>query len=532
MREAFAAWVEEYSLSLLRWARGKTGDHAAAEDLAQEVWLQFFSAARREADADRPVARPEHLLWKVARFVWLKSLRRKEALPLSEDTPDPGDFPARLADAQEEARLRAWLHQKIVNLNRLQREIFILYYVERVPQKEIARRLGVNESTLRWHLSDTRRKIKEEADHMTNAEFVYRPRKLHLGINGQAVAQMDVIRINDNLLMQNILLACYDEGRTAVELAEMLGVARPYIEHDIDWLVEREFLTETKGRYFTAFMISTCTQDHAIYRVYEAHKDALSGAICRHLIDHEADVRRIGFIGCDKPMSKLLWTLIYLFARDLSLPCETPVPPYRPDGGRYWPLGFDRSDFDPNSPRANFAYNGSMSSNGFYWFGLHDFGRSEIESMMDAWMPEYLHLQTLLKKLIHADFAPSCVTEEEKFTLAQLIEKGFLYMEGEAIRPNFLIFTKAQHDALQETIFAPLAQALQPELEALAYDLHELSLSNLPPHLRQLAPLAEAMAQHDVAYMTELLAFRDGTLYRPADKRDGEFLTLAYVFRQ
>lgn len=54
MREVFAAWVEEYSLPLLRWARGKTGDLTAAEDLAQEVWLQFFSAVRREADACGP----------------------------------------------------------------------------------------------------------------------------------------------------------------------------------------------------------------------------------------------------------------------------------------------------------------------------------------------------------------------------------------------------------------------------------------------------------------------------------------------
>ena len=65
MRERFAAWVEEYSLSLLRWARGKTGDPTAAEDLAQEVWLQFFFAVRREADAARAIAQPEHLLWKV-----------------------------------------------------------------------------------------------------------------------------------------------------------------------------------------------------------------------------------------------------------------------------------------------------------------------------------------------------------------------------------------------------------------------------------------------------------------------------------
>lgn len=529
MREQFAAWVEEYSLALLRWARGKTGDPTVAEDLAQEVWLQFFSAARREAEAGCPIAQPEHLLWKVARHVWLKSLRRRDLLPLPEDSPDPEDFPTRLADAQEDARLRAWVHQQIVNLNRLQREIFILYYVDQVPQKEIARRLGVNESTLRWHLSDTKRKIKEEANSMTNTEFVYRPRKLHLGINGQAVAQLDTTRINNDLLMQNILLACYDQGRTAAELAEMLGVARPYIEHDIDWLVKQEFLSESKGRYFTTFMISTCTQDDAIYRVYEQHKANLSGAICQYMFDHEEDIRRIGFIGCDKPMNKLLWTLIHLFTRNLPQPSETPLPPYRPDGGRYWPLGFDRSDYDPQSPRAGFAYNGAMNSVNFYWFGLHNFGTSEIEDMMDAWTPEYLRLRTLLVKLIHTGFDPACVTEEEKFTLAQLIEKGFLFMEGDAIRPNFLILTGAQYDTLRQEIFAPLAEILQPEMAALARDLHELSLSNLPPHLKHLSPLAEAMAQHDVGYMTELLAFRDGTLYQPTDKRDGEFLTMAYI---
>lgn len=529
MREVFAAWVEEYSLSLLRWARGKTGDPTAAEGLAQEVWLQFFSAVRREADAARAIAQPEHLLWKVARHVWLKSLRRKELLPLAADMPAPEDFAADIAQRQEDAQLRAWVHQKIVNLNRLQREIFILYYVEKVPQKEIARRLGVKESTLRWHLSDTRRKIKEEADHMTDTEFVYRPRRLNLGINGRAVAQMDTKRINENLLMQNILLACYDQGRTAAELAEMLGVARPYIEHDIDWLVEREFLAEEKGCYFTTFMISTCTQEHQIYCVYEAHKEALSGAICQYLIDHEEDIRRIGFIGCDKPMNKLLWTLIYFFTMELDMPCKPPEKPYRPDGGRYWPLGFDRSDFDPDHPRANFAYNGGMYSDGFNWFGLHDFGISEIESMMDGWTPEYLHLRMLLVKLIRGGFDVNLVTEEEKFTLAQLIEKGFLFMEDGRLTPNFLIFTGEQHDALRREIFAPLAEALQPELAALARDLHALSLSKLPPHLKHLAPLAESMAQYDVGYMTELLAFRDGTLYQPVDKRDGEFLTMAYI---
>lgn len=39
------------------------------------------------------------------------------------------------------------------------------------------------------------------------------------------------------------------------------------------------------------------------------------------------------------------------------------------------------------------------------------------------------------------------------------------------------------------------------------------------------------MAQHDLAWSTELLAFQDGSLYDPMDRRDGEFLTMAYIFR-
>ena len=172
-----------------------------------------------------------------------------------------------------------------------------------------------------------------------------------------------------------------------------------------------------------------------------------------------------------------------------------------------------------------------MNNDGFHWLGLHDSGQSESEEVMDAAPPEYKSLRTLLAKLIHADFDPGAVTEAEKFTLAQLAEKGFVTINGGTIKPNFVIFTKTQYDVLYQTVFVPLAEALQPEIAALARDLHDLSLSQLPEHLSHLTLLARAMALHDVGYTTELLAFRDGTLYQPISKRDGEFLTMAYIFR-
>ena len=61
MQTRFAAWVESYSLPLLKWAMSKTGSRAEAEDLTQEVWLQFFSAVQKEAQSGRAIHQPEHL---------------------------------------------------------------------------------------------------------------------------------------------------------------------------------------------------------------------------------------------------------------------------------------------------------------------------------------------------------------------------------------------------------------------------------------------------------------------------------------
>lgn len=532
MTARFARWVEDYALSLLRWALNKTGSRAGAEELSQEVWLQFFAAVRREERAGRAIEKPEHLLWKVARYVWCKHLRALSSrctVPLEADVPSQMDIAARVADEQAQRQLEAWLHRRIVNLSRIQREALILYYVDQLPQREIARRLGVSESTLRWHLFDTRRKIKEEANHMTDARFVYRPRTLHMGINGQAVPQLATRRVTENLLMQNILCACYQEGRTAQELSEMLGVARPYIEHDLDWLIEQELLTERKGRCYTAFMIQSNAQQEAQIRVYQAHKEALCDVIVRHLLAHEETIRSLGFTGCDQPMGKLLWWLIQHFSFVLRRPVEVPEPPHRPDGGKYWPLGFDNTDPLEHSIRFDWAYNGSMHFDHFYWFGLYNFGSSEIEDLLDCYTPQWQTLRTLLENLILHDFDLSCVPEGGQYALAQLAEKGFVRMENGRAAPTFTILTRAQYDALRERVFLPLADSLRDEMQRLADDLRQAALSALPPHLQHLSDLALGMSLLDLTYITEILAGRDGHLYLPKDRADGEFLTLVYI---
>ena len=531
MDTRFEAWVDAYALPLLRWALSKTGSRHQAEDLAQEVWLQFFAAAAREAQAGRTILQPEHLLWRVAKFVWCKQLRTLRYRSLPAAAPEyHDDFSAALADEEERRQLTAWLHQRIVNLSRRQREIMILYYIDQVPQKDIAQRLSLSEGAVRWHLFDTRRRLREEHQSMEhNTDYVYRPGKMCMAVCGTPPPQPDTCRIDQSLLMQNILMVCYKQPRTVQEIAAALGVAAAFVENDLQWLVAQEFITGEKGRYATSFIIEDGAYANAVSQVFFDNKEDVSLPIIRWLLEQEQAIRAIGFTGCDRPMDKLLWLLIYHFTYYLPLPIEKPTPPLRPDGGHYTPRGYVQSSQQENHLREHWAYNGSMENHGFCWFGLYNFGQSDIESLMDSYTPEWNALRLLLEKLARHGFDLACVKEEEQYHLARLVEKGFVLMRDGKAEPSFVIFTPEQYDRLRQDIFAPLARQLQPALAGIARDLHSLSLCALPQHLRHLVPLDEALAMMDIGFMTEFIAFKEGYLYKPEKQREGEFLTMCYL---
>lgn len=338
-------WQEEWAARVLRWARGKTRTAQEAEDLAQTVLLEWLRAVRAQEERGVCVAEPEHLLWRIARFVWCKSLRpgtyyRCEPLP---EKLSAGETPEESAERQDEQRRQtAFVRRQIMRLSRIQRETLVWYYLENRTTADIARRLRVSENTVRWHLSDSRKKIREADGKMTSTEFVYCPKKLHVAINGEAYDDRLTREVLDNLLHQNILLRCYAQGQTSQELCDELGVARPYIEDAVNVLLRDELLTADGGRVRTNFIITSGAQEEARLAVYDAHKDELSREIVRQLMAHEQEIRAIGFIGCDVPMPRLLWWLIYRCTAALPNPAEMPPRPYHADGGAYHLMGFAR----------------------------------------------------------------------------------------------------------------------------------------------------------------------------------------------
>lgn len=522
-------WQEEWAARVLRWARGKTRTAQETEDLAQTVLLEWLRAVRAQEERAVCVAEPEHLLWRIARFVWCKSLRPGtyyRCEPLSEKL-SAGETPEESAERQDEQRRQtAFVRRQIMRLSRIQRETLVWYYLENRTTADIAQRLRVSENTVRWHLSDSRKKIREADGKMTSTEFVYCPKKLHVAINGEAYDDRLTREVLDNLLHQNILLRCYAQGQTAQELCDELGVARPYIEDAVNVLLRDELLTADGGRVRTNFIITSGAQEEARLAVYDAHKDELSREIVRQLMAHEQEIRAIGFSGCDVPMPRLLWWLIYRCTAALPNPAEIPPRPYHADGGAYHLMGFAREP--ENRHYLAWDYNGPMYNDGFRWFGLQHFGNSPVQDLFELNQPHMGKLCALLIRLIQADFDPSCVTADEQELLAELLARGFLRKADGSIKPNFCVLTREQVQRLRQEVFLPIVEAVQPAWTRVCNELRTLCKASVPKHLQALADLPLHMAALAAGYMTEQIAYAYGALEKPETPEDAAMWTLVY----
>lgn len=182
--------VDRYASPLLSWAYRKTGSSLEAQDLSQEVLLQVTAAVRRETDRGRAVEQPEHLLWKVAHYVWCRRCRREKTsvgcLPLDETLlPDPEDFAASLADDEETRQRLSRLRERLSRLDGTRREVMIAHYLENEPVKALAQRLAFSESQIKWILFDTRKRLKKELTQMEPSAYVYRPHTLSMAQSGR-----------------------------------------------------------------------------------------------------------------------------------------------------------------------------------------------------------------------------------------------------------------------------------------------------------------------------------------------------------
>jgi RNA polymerase sigma-70 factor (ECF subfamily) len=149
--EAFERLVPAYRRRVFGLAYGILGDRAAAEDLAQEVFVKLWQALPRYDGR----ARLSTWIYAITRNAAVSALRnRRPALSMS----DPAVFAQAeraTADVPAEAEDAA-LRRAIVALPEKQRLAVTLYYLDERTVEEVAEMMGAPVNTVKTHLHRSR----------------------------------------------------------------------------------------------------------------------------------------------------------------------------------------------------------------------------------------------------------------------------------------------------------------------------------------------------------------------------------------
>ncbi|WBW96507.1 RNA polymerase sigma factor [Oceanirhabdus sp. W0125-5] len=552
-QKLFKQITDEYSAKILNWAVKKTGSRIDGEDLAQEVLLQVFSAITKE----KKIEKIENFIWKVAHFVWCNNLRtlskHKNSALIDESLWDGFDFVKDIIEKEAIAYELDYMRRKIADLSYIKREAMILHYLDGLSIVEVAKKLNITDSAVKWHLFDARKKMKREFDSMKkDNSYVYRPGKLILGLSGMPGPNPDTKRVNESLIRQNICLLCYNNLKTIDEISKLTGVPKPYLEFDLNWLIDREFLTLNGNKYSTTFPIIGKKHRQDIGDLYSKTRTDYIDKIINYLYNHESDIKKIGFYGSDFETEKLMWSIIMLFLSYFSRNSDIAVKlkekndrPIRPDGGQYYIIGNDLSDNQKLNPNGYFtpkgwsdfygicsdicATNGEYES--YYWLGLYNFKGSSYhpEIVSDTNKNSRKLWHKLFCSLIDTDFDINKLSVEDKEKLAINVQNGIVSKNNDKFKPNFIIMSKEQLTQLQEEIFVPLLKKLEPKTKELVEIISEMHSKNMPPVNKGCIDYFTYLDLWYFGIYTYIFAAQDKKLYIPPTPEAGTPLTLVLI---
>lgn len=463
------ALIERYAKKIFGFACQKTQNRQEAEDLSQSILAKLCEVPWEK----KAIADMDGYIYRICLNTYYTRQRKEarywtcvdyDALP---ERPDDGRTPEEAFLLGEDLRK---LRREVMRLCRLRREAIVLFYYEHKSSREIAARLGVPESTLRWHLGEAKHRLKERMD---MKDTVFEPIRLQVYICGNG-NDPEMSGLRHDLLTQNICIACADSPKRVEEIAARLGTAAAFIESRLPALVQAGYLQSAGGKYRTTFFIADApfiTKLKAFERKLLAPAAEALGKAARKVLPQ---VREIGFEGSGLDEALLLWDVAAIAAHTFMngiANSASAEPPVRGDGSRHWVLAswtdeevLRRCTLTPEE-RAYLRCAGGMA-------GKHSGDGKTTVQQFDppaatadrAFCPAgRVRALRRLYEICREKLTPN---EYEREMIAELAADGYAVVEDGQPRLAVPYFTAAEH----ETLLTLLKNELLPAVEAAAGD--------------------------------------------------------------
>lgn len=268
--------LENYMQPVFYFALRKTSSREEAEDFTHNVMLDVLTALGNGFSPDNERA----WVWKIARNHYAKWAARQKDI---RQTLDADEIRETVSDgsAVEDGILHeeetALLYRELALLSRDYRTIVCEYYFANRTLSDIAESLGLPLGTVKRKISECRKHLKEAINMArTYGKRSFAPELVEFGQNWDPTTGPDGRRYVEHLLAQNILLEAYDNPSTAEDLCLALGIAMPYMEDELNFLMEGELLTCENGKYRTNIVILSKEVQENIYALALSYVDEMT----------------------------------------------------------------------------------------------------------------------------------------------------------------------------------------------------------------------------------------------------------------
>ncbi len=473
--------LSDYSRKIFGFALSKTAHEHNAKDLAQEILFALY----RSLHDGKQVDNMDAWVHTICCYTWsnyvAKEKRHWHHAELDQSMQRKDESAEAFMEGQDPVHEK--LRVEIAYLSRLNREMTVRYYYDRQSVGQIAKQMKLATGTVKWHLFEVRKKLKEALRvENTMDQLSFKPIKLMVGHSGTPGPHNEPNCYFQSLLAGNICVAIYGQALSIEDIARKLGVASAYVEDEVQKLTRSDLIVESgKGKYRTNFMIETMhtrkVQSRYFQRKAEEMADDLHACVAKVL----NEIRATGFHGAQLNDNALLWTLLpyaiwkqYLQAKDSAYYARI-SPNERKDGGKYIvdaSIVYNDDECRKNLPdyeivrkyatngiktRWNDHYGGLQMES--WWAGLvwRDFNSSDLSDLGQA-----IELSEI--NSVHTDF--------DKMLISRLVKKGFVGLEKGKLVCLVPFFNASQLDQLHAILDQSFDSAgMKPKLDQIHEDM-------------------------------------------------------------
>ena len=530
--------ITDYMGKIFGFALTHMSNTDKAEELAARITCEVYESLLKAQD----VHNLNGYVYRIARNVYARFVdeeRNGRHLSLYDlQLSSAHDFTADIEREEAHARLR----REISYMAGIQRKILVLHYFERLKQNEIAERLQIPIGTVKWHLHDARKQLKESVTKMRKPEnLALQPIQFDsMGHNGNPGPNN---KATDYYLAkriaQNIAYAAYHEARTITEIAEAIGVPAAFVEDEVAYLEDNGFMDKLPGgKYLTNICIHEATTAET---ENQWHENGMHYAkiICEKYVPLVIDaVKAFPSNKVYTPkgdMNFLLWSAITLACGQKLKVYDKNTPNIyqshynvkRPDGGEYIAhasvsndLGdWKKLNFNPQK----YSACGDMNrGNGeICAWQLDTYYDNRTGYWEDNLNEDYVYLHDYMTGKMIKDAANA-----DKFQ--RLFDKGYVIAEGDSEYVNMLVTSLPREE------FTNLLPAITDELKVISKELDEKTLNTVkhyyPAHMQDLVRMQYVNNLSSISIRTRVLELllENGTLKPLTDAQKHSVNTILF----